>query len=539
MLTAAILDRPGAGVEARGSRASWFHGSVASVTGGVIAAGDTRTAQAGALVLREGGNAIDAICAACCMAFVAEAPLCGPGGSGVLLAGEPGDLHVLDFFAAVPGQGRPPPEALDFYDVDVDFGPTVQQFHVGRGAVAVPGTLFGLLEAHRRYGRVPWATLVEPAAAAAREGMAPSEQLAYVMGLLRPILTPSDATRPLFFDDADRPWLSNPRLADFLEALAREGEPLLRGPFSRDLVASFGPEQGGLLTATDLERYAPRWREPLRVRHGSRELLTNPPPSSGGSLVALGLRLATGLPLADLPWLGPRHLGELAAVLGALDHAKALSRARPLGAALGDDVLESTAGALARARAHRNLGSTTHISVLDEDGRLASLTMSNGEGCGHTLADYGVHLNNFLGEDDINPHGFHRQPPGTWMTTMMAPSAVLDSGRPWLVLGTGGSNRIRSALLLTLLHALGSGRTLEQAVLAPRMHVEGERLWLEREGLDPLGVEALTEAWPGATVFERRNMFFGGVHAVARDEHGGLQGVGDPRRGGAVVRVGQ
>lgn len=488
-------------------------------------------------MLRAGGNAVDAICAASCMAFVAEAPLCGPAGGGALLAGEPGHLQVLDFFAVVPGRGASSPSALDFHGVDLDYGPTAQQFHVGRAAAAVPGALLGLLEAHRRHGRLPWPQLVQPAAQACRQGLHPSAQLQRIVEILRPILSLHADTHALFFDHDDRPFLSNPRLADFLEAMATEGESLLRGPFARDLVQAFGTEQGGLLTDDDLRHYAPVWREPLRTPFGGYEVLSNPPPSSGGSLVSLGLRLAADLSLAELPWLGPRHVGELAALLGALDHAKGRTRQLPPGSALGDDVTGSTTEALAAQRRRRNLGSTTHISVLDGEGQVASLTMSNGEGCGHTLSAYGVHVNNFLGEDDINPQGFHRQPPGTWMSTMMAPSAVLRDGRPVLVLGTGGSNRIRSALLVTLLYALLTDRSLEEVIIAPRMHVEGEQLLFECEGMPAESEAALREAWPAAASFPERNMYFGGVHAVGSGDEG-LHGVGDPRRGGTVIRVG-
>ncbi|MCA9705244.1 MAG: gamma-glutamyltransferase [Myxococcales bacterium] len=496
-------------------------------TTGVIAAGDPRTADAGAEILRAGGNAVDAVVAAACTAFVAEVPLCGPGGSGVLLAGTADDLRVLDFFAAVPGRGLAARPTLDFHDVTVDFGPTVQIFHVGRAAAAVPGTMFGLLEAHRRLGRLPLPVLVEPAVALARAGCTPSAQLAFIIGLLEPIVELTPATHALFVRDGQI-FLANPRLADFLEAFAEEGEALLRGPLAQALLDALGPAQGGLLTAEDLEHYAPVWRTPLRVTRGHDQIFTIPPPSSGGPLVGLGLQLSADVPLADLPWLGPRHVCELAALLAAMDGAR--GRVGPSG--VTPEVLEAARAVQQR----RTLGSTTHISVLDGEGQLAALTMSNGEGCGHTLEGLGIHVNNFLGEEDINPQGFHRQPPGTWMTTMMAPTAVLHDGRPALVLGTGGSNRIRSALLLSLLHALGSRRSLEEAVVAPRMHVEGDRLWYERADLPPEAEAALRRAWPGATVFEQRNMFFGGVHAVgARD---GLRGVGDARRGGAVRSVG-
>jgi gamma-glutamyltranspeptidase / glutathione hydrolase len=506
-------------------------------TAGVIAAGDERTAEAGALMLREGGNAVDAICAAALTAFVAETPLCGPGGAGVLLAGTAERLQVLDAFSVVPGRGlreRPP---LDFHHVTVDFGGAEQVFHVGRGAVAVPGTLLGLWRAHARLGRLPRTLMVAPAVAIGREGCEPSPKMRGIVEIIRPIITLSPATRALFFDADGTMRLCNPRLADFLEALAREGEALLHGPLAQALLRECGPEQGGLLTAEDLSRYAPVWREPLRLVRGDDVVLTNPPPSSGGSLVALGLRLAAGVPLGDLAWLGPAHALELAAILAGVDRAKAHTRGEPL-----DDEAHALAGQAHASR--RPLGSTTHISVLDGEGMMAALTMTTGEGCGHTLAEFGIHLNNLLGEEDINPQGFHVQPPGTWMSTMMAPTAVLHRGRPSLVLGTGGSNRIRSALVQTLLHVLASGRSLEEAVVAPRMHVEGERLWLERPGLPEGSEAALRRAWPSATAFDERNMYFGGVHAVGYDQaleragKGGLHGTGDPRRGGSVRRVG-
>ena len=486
-------------------------------------------------MLREGGNAVDAICAAALTAFVAEAPLCGPGGAGVLLAGTAERMHVLDAFAEVPGRGLRQRPALDFHEVTVDFGGAEQVFHVGRGAVAVPGILLGLWQAHERLGRLPRTVMVGPAVAAAREGCEPSEKMLGIVEIIRPIITLTPATAALFFDEHGAVRLANPRLADFLEALAREGETLWRESLGRALVEACGPEHGGLVTAEDVAAYAPRWREPLRFSRGDDVVLTNPPPSSGGSLVTLGLRLASGsgggsgVALHELPWLGPRHAVEVAALLSAIDRAKAHTRGGPL-----DDAAVDVARQ-AHAR-RRPMGSTTHMSVLDGEGMVAALTMTTGEGCGVNLEGFGIHLNNLLGEEDINPLGFHSQPPGTWMTTMMAPSAVLHRGRPSLVLGTGGSNRIRSALLQTLLHVLASGRSLEEAVIAPRMHAEGDRLWLERPGLPEGSEDALRQRWPEVVALPRLNMFFGGVHAVGFD--GQLHGAGDPRRGGVVQRVG-
>src|SRR5690606_23236345 len=140
-----------------------------------------------------------------------------------------------------------------------------------------------------------------------------------------------------------------------------------------------------------------------------------------------------------------------------------------------------------------------------------------GEGCGHVLDGQGIHVNNFLGEEDINPAGFHRWAPGERMTTMMAPTIVLEDGRPTLILGSGGSHRIRSAILQALLARTVGGRSLSDAVEAPRLHVEGDHLWYEAYGLSEAADQALHDAWPKATRFAQRSMFFGGVHAVGLD----------------------
>jgi gamma-glutamyltranspeptidase/glutathione hydrolase len=190
---------------------------------------------------------------------------------------------------------------------------------------------------------------------------------------------------------------------------------------------------------------------------------------------------------------------------------------------------------LARSLRRENpLGATTHISVIDTEGTAAAMTTSNGEGCGHALPGLGIHVNNFLGEEDINPAGFHRLAPGTRMSTMMSPTLVLAGDRPCFALGSGGSNRIRSAILQALLNLLAYQRPLDEAVNAARLHVEGRKLWFENPGLGAGTADALQAAWPGATRFDTMSMFFGGVNCVA-DTNGHLHGAGDRRRGGVAV----
>jgi gamma-glutamyltranspeptidase/glutathione hydrolase len=179
------------------------------------------------------------------------------------------------------------------------------------------------------------------------------------------------------------------------------------------------------------------------------------------------------------------------------------------------------------------LGSTTHISVLDAEGRAAAVTCTNGEGCGLVIPGTGMHPNNIMGEEDLNPLGLHRFPPGRRMPSMMAPSVMLDAGGDVeLALGSAGSNRIRSALVQVIVGIVDQGLDVGEAVRAPRLHFEDGVVFTE-PGID---LDALAAAGRTVSPFREPNLFFGGVAAARRDpETGGVQGAGDPRRGGAAV----
>jgi gamma-glutamyltranspeptidase/glutathione hydrolase len=154
------------------------------------------------------------------------------------------------------------------------------------------------------------------------------------------------------------------------------------------------------------------------------------------------------------------------------------------------------------------------------------MTLSNGEGCGHVIPGTGIMLNNMLGEEDVNPHGFDRWPTDTRMSSMMAPSLVETSRGDRYALGSGGSNRIRSAVLQVISHLLDLGDDPMTAVSRPRVHVEADRVSVE--GPVPADVAA---AFADAELWPERSLFFGGVHIAARRQ-GHYAAAGDPRRGG-------
>ena len=161
--------------------------------------------------------------------------------------------------------------------------------------------------------------------------------------------------------------------------------------------------------------------------------------------------------------------------------------------------------------------------------------MSNGEGCGRLLPGAGFMLNNMLGEADVNPGGFHRWRPNQRMSSMMAPSILLGDDTQ-TALGSGGSNRIRSALLQVLSNLVDYGMDAPSAVAAPRVHIEADALRLEA-GLPAAAVGALVRDFPDHRIFPEPHMFFGGVHLAQVGRGGELSAVGDPRRDGVGLVV--
>jgi gamma-glutamyltranspeptidase/glutathione hydrolase len=185
------------------------------------------------------------------------------------------------------------------------------------------------------------------------------------------------------------------------------------------------------------------------------------------------------------------------------------------------------------ARPVGRLGSTTHISALDRDGWACSVTCSNGSASGVVVPGTGVHLNNMLGEQDLNPLGFHHHPAGRRMPSMMSPTIVLREGAAQLAVGSAGSNRIRSAVLQTIIRSIDDGLEAQEAIDAPRVHFEDDMVYSE-PGID---VAALESAGRSVSPFRARNLFFGGAQAAAVDPGGRFSGGGDPRRGGAAIVV--
>ena len=179
---------------------------------------------------------------------------------------------------------------------------------------------------------------------------------------------------------------------------------------------------------------------------------------------------------------------------------------------------------------------TTHLSVVDRLGNAAALTVSNGEGCGWVDPQLGFMLNNMLGEDDLMPHGIGSWTPDTRLSSMMAPTIVETKAGTLTALGSGGSSRIRSAILQVLVNRFGFGRPLDQAVASPRLHVERDRADIE-PGFDEETAATISAIGAEPVVWQHPDMFFGGVHAVERSSSGAVIAAADHRRDGAGLTL--
>ncbi len=504
---------------------------------GAVAAGHEVTAAAAAELLEDGGNAFDAAIAALLAACVAEPILASPGGGGFLTARAKGQTRVFDFFVQTPRRKRHEID-IDFREVHVDFGAVTQAFHIGLGATATPGYLPGLFEVHQRLGRVPMTRIAEPAIRAAKEGVTITAFQAYLLGVVRPILKARPETAKLFAGSndgllAEGEVLRNERLADVFDAIAREGVRLATHGEVAQAMARQAEDGGGHITADDIRFYETATRRPLEAQIDDLMIEMAPPPSTGGVMVALGLdRLAKSHRRKRVP------ATDLAATLLWMNTVRDDHDGDP--DALVAFREDRAADPKARADAYRG---TTHVSVVDSAGNAAAATVSNGEGCGALVPGCGFMLNNMLGEDDINPEGFHRWMPNTRMCSMMAPMLAHDPLGAVTAYGSGGSNRIRSALLQASLH-LAHGLHPEDAVMHPRLHVEGTRADRDppaklsfEEGWPEEERDAMTREFDLVEPWDDPNMFFGGVHIVRRDAGGGFEGAGDPRRAGVFRRV--
>ena len=507
-----------------------------------MAASNALAAEAGVRLRAAGGNAVDAAVAAALVAMVCEPGVCAvAGGAYVTVAPADGSPPVtVDGNVEMPGRGLPPERfGGGLRQVTTAYGGNLVM-DVGHGSVATPGALAGLDLAHRRYGAAPWREVLAPAHEAARDGFPLGSASAYYLAFAHEIVFgwhPDSAAvvhrsdgRPLQKGDVVR----IPHLADTLLRLGEHGAAdFYRGEVAALLAADMAANDG-LLTSADLAAYTAVVRPALPVDVGGTgrrwRFATNPPPSIGGATLAAMLLLLDGRPagawtpddVAHLARVQEAVLGYRLRHLDVCDDRTAAARA----------LLDLAGGGLA---AVRESSSTIHVSAVDDDGNACAVTASAGYGSGVMTPGTGLWLNNCLGEPELNRSGVHALPPGERLPSNMAPTVGRSTDGAVLAIGSPGADRITTALAQVLASYVNGGRTLADAIAAPRMHVR-----LATDGSVVVEHErdlALPDlSWP-TSVHEPAAMFFGGVGAALRTGDGLLEAAGDPRRA-AVVAVG-
>lgn len=508
-----------------------------------IAAGHPKTAEAGIEMLKLGGNAFDGAVAAILASFVTETGLTSAAGGGFLLAHTHTHQNILfDFFVQTP-QHRKTQTPMDFYPVYVDFGGAVQEFHIGLGSMGIPGNLAGVFEVHRKLGTLPFKVIAEPAIHYAKNGVKLNPFQHYLLTILKPIMTASPEARRVYAPSGELLQVGDTVfMKDFAATLAYLAETGAREFYEGDIAHQFVKdcqEKGGYLTLADLKNYRVIERPPLTFNYRGHTLLTNPPPSSGGTLIAFALELLSQIDWNKIEFGSDRHWQLLAQAMHLTNVARKtgydahLYKKDVAAKFLSSEQLTTCKQQFTRAV--NKLGSTTHISIIDKDGNAASVTTSNGEGSSYMIPGTGIMVNNMLGEADLNPSGFHQWPENCRISSMMAPTMVLKNNSPEIVLGSGGSNRIRTTILQVISNIIDGHLDVKTAVENPRIHWENNQFHLEAglavDNLENLAFMPQTEL----IQWQEKNMYFGGVNAVRKREDGTLEAAGDPRRNGAIA----
>jgi len=453
-----------------------------------VAAGHPATADAGAEILQEGGNAADAVVAATLASCVAETVMTGllGGGHGIYFDAAAGRARNLDCFVVVPGLGAEPRD-VQLLELDVPFGTELVRYSVGIGSCGVPGVPAGLDALWNAHGTLPWPRLVEPALRLARGAVPMPEAHASCLRMLEPVMTMNEGAQiyspgGTLLGEGD--LLRQPGLVSALESLAEDGpRGAYEGTIGRELLALM-EERGGLVTAEDLTSYRAEWSDPVELEFRGRTLRTR----SG---------------LSDFP----AAAGRLLELRGLEEPERALA----------------LVGALSDHLPPRD--GTTNVSAIDADGNACVLTTSLGLGSGDFVPGLDLHLNSMLGEADLFTEGLG---PGDRVASMMAPTIALDADGVALAAGAAGGTRLRSALLEVVAGILDEGLEPQAAVDRPRIHPAGTLVHLE-PGYGPATVAALESAGFEVRQWDSRHHYFGGVSVVTRDS-----AAADPRRNGTA-----
>jgi gamma-glutamyltranspeptidase/glutathione hydrolase len=511
-------------------------------------------------VLAAGGNAIDAAVAVSFALAVSHPSAGNIGGGGFLVYYDAAarEVWTLDYREVAPAaanrtmfvgeDGKPKPEAST----------------VGPLAAGVPGSVAGLAEAHARFGSMPWRALLEPAVALATEGFTwrPVDVAHLAEAQKNRNIQRFPETAALLFRDGAPPApgdvVRQPELARTLRRLADEGpREFYEGATARLIVDAMRAD-GGIISARDLREYRPTWRAPIRIDYGPYRIFTMAPPSAGGILLAEMMQILKPYKLSEFGYQSPAYLHLLAEI----SRRAYLDRNRYVGDPATTRIPYATLvseqrAALWRASIHLDRATptvslaaqmdhpesrdTTHFSIVDASGNIASVTTTINTffGSGYVVPKAGFFLNNEMDDFTTAPgaptaYGLvqgeaNSVQPGKKMASSMTPTVVFRGEEPFLVLGSPGGGTIPTTIFQVLLGVTVFGSSLAEAIEAPRYHHQAwpDEIQWERGRAPVETLDALNRIGHPTREVES----IGDVHAIHFDG-GKIHIVADSRRGG-------
>ena len=455
-----------------------------------VAGGHKDTVESASNILKEGGNAFDAAIAGVFASMSCEYLYTGAASGGAMLVKKNGfSADIIDFFVETPSIN--PSKVKDFKAINADFGNTKQEFNIGAGSVGIPGTLPGLIHIHKEYGSLPFSVLVEQALDLSKKGCLISKNQEYLSEVLSPIISSSKVLESLFIKDGsllkEGDLFINTEFASFLDQfLYEDATTFYRHEVCPLFYNSF--KGGGIIELKNLQEYTPKKRAPLELKYRGHQIFMNPEPSTGGTLINAGLKQLSGLDVVSK---------------------------------------QDIEGALHKIKKFKDqdmVGSTTHLSVIDKENNVASVTTTNGVGAGFTVPGTGIMPNNMLGEKHLNINGFHNWKSQQRIPSNICPTLIVDKNNNLTTLGSAGSSRIISATMSVISNLLNNEMSLKRSISKSRIHLEGDTLHCEPSDGHP---EYKTE---NVVIWEAKNMYFGGVNACSS-----FDSVGDERRSGVSV----
>jgi gamma-glutamyltranspeptidase/glutathione hydrolase len=548
---------------------------------GMVASAHPLASEAGLAMLQKGGNAVDAAVATTLAISVVEPLSAGIGGGGFLLlrSGKTGEIMALDF------RERAPLKATRDMYLDAQGKVRPNASRNGYLAVAVPGTVAGLYEVHKRYGKLAWREVVNPSVRLARDGFLVSSRLAEAIAS-QTTLRQNPAARKIFTRNGTPletgQVVVQKDLANTLQAIAQNPQNFYTGKIG-EAIARDMKSNGGLISLEDLRRYRPVWREPVCGTFRVYRVCSMPPPSSGGVHLLQILNLIGDTDLKGMGWHNPDALhllveamkiayADRATYLGDPDFVKVpvkalisptyakirrqeidLQKAHPSNTVKpGDPKLlqsltsESTLNPnpAERMLAVKESSDTSHLSVVDGEGNAVSLTftVNLSFGAGVVVPGTGIVLNNEMDDFAIAPDvpnafglvggNANAIAPGKTPLSSMTPTIITENGKLRLVVGSPGGSTIITTVLQTVLNVLVYEMNVRNAIAAPRLHHQWlpDQLRVERQGFDRLTLAELSRR--GHSINEGGS--WGNANAIVRTSDGWLEGAADPRGEGAA-----